>query len=442
MPSQPLFTAHCSFWRSSVSCAWIASLIVALGVVALGLVPRVSADQHWPQWRGPEANGVAEGDSYPIRWTTSENVAWKFEIPGIGASTPVIWGDLIVITLEKEGRNTVLALDRQGNPKWETGLGRLVAARNRKASGTNPSPVTDGEHIWVYFKSGELACLDMEGREVWNKNLQQSYGADTLWWDLGTSPVLTESHVVVACMQSGPSYLVAFDKRTGEEAWKQDRMVDAPGESAQSYTTPLVIRDGDEELLIVLGADHVTAHEAKTGRQRWIVGNLNPRRAGNWRSISSPVVGSGMVFAPYARGDSLTAIRLGGENDVTRSHVAWSNTGPAADVPTPVAYDGKLYVVTDRGTVAIIEMETGRTLSRLELPRRRDAYSASPVLAAGHLYLTNEDGTIFVVQVEGDQLQLVAENAMEDFAVATPVFLDGRIYIRTDRFLHCIGSAE
>jgi outer membrane protein assembly factor BamB len=380
------------------------------------------------------------GDQYPTRWSPTENVVWKYELPGIGASTPVIWDDSIILTGEVQRRNAVLCLDRQGNKRWDVALGPLVAARNRKASGTNPSPVTDGKHIWVYFKSGELACLDFEGQPVWNKNLQEAYGADTLWWDLGTSPVLTESHVVVACMQSGPSYVVAFDKASGEEAWKVERRVDAPGESAQSYTTPLVIRQGEKEMLIVLGADHVTAHDAATGQQLWIAGGLNPRGAGNWRSISSPVVHDGVVFAPYARGGSMTAIQLGGSGDVTRSHVLWSNSGPAADVPTPVAHDGKLYVVTDRGSVAMLDAKTGETLASLDLPRRRDAYSASPVLAGGHLYLTNEDGTVFVVKVDGNRLELVAENAMEDFAVATPIFLDGRIYLRTDRYLYCIGQ--
>jgi outer membrane protein assembly factor BamB len=417
----------------------VPAMACALGTVLL--VSSAAANNHWPQWRGPDANGVAEGDSYPIRWSATENIVWKYELPGIGASTPVIWDDHIILTGEKEGRNSVLCLDRQGNRRWEATLGRLSAARNNKASGTNPSPVTDGKHVWVYFKSGELACLDFEGNQVWSKNLQELYAEDTLWWDLGTSPVLTESHVVIACMQSGPSYLVGFNKETGEEAWKVDRRVDARSESAQSYTTPLVIRESDKEVLIVLGADHVTAHDAATGRQLWIAGNLNPRREGNWRSISSPVVYEDKVFAPYARGNSMTAIRLGGEGDVTSSHVLWSNSGPAADVPTPVAHDGKLYVVTDRGTVAILDVRTGQTRAQLELPRRRNAYSASPVLAGGHLYLTNEDGTVFVVKVDGDQLELVAENAMEDFAVATPVFLDGRVYLRTDQYLHCIGES-
>lgn len=415
-------------------------LTFACLTVVFLMAEQAQAD-NWPQWRGSDALGVASEGSYPIEWSTSEGIAWQYELPGVGASTPVIWEDKIILTGELEGKNSVLCLDRAGKKVWEIGLGEYVQARNRKASGCNSSPVTDGEMVFAYFKSGEFAAVDLDGNVKWQKNLQDEYGEDTLWWDLGTSPVLTKSHVIVACMQTGPSYLVAFDKATGEVAWKHERKLDAPGESAQSYTTPVVVEREGREIIVVLGADHVTAHDATNGDEIWRVGGLNPGRAGNWRSISSPVVYESTVFAPYARGRSMTAIAMGGEGDVTESHVRWSNQGPAADVPSPVASNGLLYVCTDRGSVASIDMESGETVSELSLPRKRNQYSASPVLAGGHLYVTNEDGTIFVVKV-GEELELAAENAMEDFAVASPIFCDGRIYIRTDKHLHCIGAAE
>jgi hypothetical protein len=215
------------------------------------------------------------------------------------------------------------------------------AGKHKKATGANSSPVTDGECVWVYFKSGELACLDLAtGAERWRVNLQERFGEDTLWWDLGTSPVLTAKAVVVAVMQTGPSYLAAFDRVTGELRWKHDRDVPAPEEAAQSYSTPLVTagdstRGEPAELLVVLGADHVTAHDAANGTELWRVGGLNPEANGFFRSIASPVLAGDLVIAPYARGGTITAIRRGGSGDVTGSHLAWVRRDIGADVPTP-----------------------------------------------------------------------------------------------------------
>lgn len=417
---------------------WAVLVLAACGPV---LTANRVAGEDWPQWRGPQATGVAAPGDYATEWTTVQQMIWKYELPGLGASTPIVWNDRIFLTCEKGGQNAILCLNRQGEKQWEKEFGDERPGRNRKASGCNSSPVTDGKYLFVYYKSGDLAGLTLEGEELWHRNLQQDYGEDTLWWDLGTSPVVTEKHVVIACIQSGTSYIAAFDKATGDVAWKVDRDVPAPGESAQSYTTPVVINDGEREVIIVLGADHVTAHDASSGAQLWQVGGLNPRRAQNWRSISSPVVIDGLVIAPYGRGGSLTAIRLGGSGDVTDSHVAWSSSGPAADVPTPVAADGMIYTCTDRGQVAAIDAASGDVKSTVDLPRSRAAISASPVLANGHLYVVNEEGTTYVVSV-GDELKVVAENALEDFAVATPIFVDGRIYLRTDKYLHCIGTVD
>ncbi len=407
----------------------------------LGFLATPSFAENWMQWRGPDARGVAAGDSYPLTWSAEQNVIWKTPLPGLGASTPIIYEDHIVITGGHDGQNSVLCLDRSGKQRWEVLLGDETPARNRKASGSNSSPVTDGQTIIVYFKSGDLAGLNFAGEVLWHKNLQQQYGRDTLWWDLGTSPVLTKDHVVVAVMQTGSSYLVALHKKTGEVAWKEDRNLDAPGEAAQSYTTPLVLRDGDRETIVVLGADHVTGHDGATGKQLWQTASLNPRRVQNYRSISSPVVSQGVLVAPYSRGGSLTAFRLQGPAASQPPELLWENDGPAADVPTPVVEGNRLYTCTDRGQVAILNLETGESIATASAPRSRSAFSASPVLAAGHLYVTNESGSTYVFKV-GEQLEQVAENNTDIFTIATPVFVDGRIYLRTDEYLFCIGSQK
>ena len=409
-----------------------ALLLVSFAAIAIA--------DNWPSWRGPNFDGVAPGKGYPTTWSTTENVRWKVNLPGPGASTPIVWGDRIFLTCGVEGKNTAVCLDRSGKILWQSPIGeRARSGKNQKATGSNPSAVTDGRHVFVYFKSGDLACLDLEGKLVWEKNLQAEYGEDTLWWDLGTSPVLTEDHVVVAVMHSGPSFLVAYVKESGKLAWKQDRKTGAPSEAAQSYTTPVIVRDGERELIVVLGADYVTAHDAADGKELWRVGTLNPSGNGFFRSIASAVALDGIVVAPYARGNSLTAVKLGGSGDVTETHVVWERD-LGADVPTPCALDGKIYVCSDRGQVTCLDAKSGKTLASGRAPQNRTAYSSSPVIADGKIYITREDGATFVLSLD-DDMKVLSENKLGgEQTVATPVFVDGQILIRTRDNLYCIGQ--
>jgi outer membrane protein assembly factor BamB len=420
-----------------------------LGVVAC-VVAQARAD-HWPNWRGPGLDGVAAGTGYVASWQAgdqAEHILWRVPLPGLGASTPAVWGESVVVTCGIDGQDAVVCLDRDGRERWRRTLGAERPGKHKKATGSNPSPVTDGTHAWAYFKSGTLACLNLaDGATVWQTNLQETFGADTLWWDLGTSPVLTEKAVVVAVMQTGPSYLVAFDRTTGKLLWKHDRMLDAPEEAAQSYSTPLVLagdpaRGEPAELLVVLGADHVTAHDAADGREVWRVGGLNPAGEKFFRSIASPVAIGDLVVAPYARGSTLTAIRRGGKGDVTGSHVAWVRKDLGADVPTPAAALDRVVVCTDKGQVVCLAAATGETIWQEELPKNRHAYSASPVIVDGRVLVTREDGaSLFVRPPAGDGApEIVGEGSVGEMTVATPVCLDGRIYLRTHDALWCIGK--
>lgn len=404
-----------------------------------GIAVAVVQADNWPNWRGPHATGVAVGTNYPLVWSNTEGVLWKSSLPGKGASTPIVWGDKIFLTCGVDGQNTLLCLDRAGKLLWKVVVGQERPGKHKKGTGSNPSAASDGQHVFAYFKSGDLACLDFDGKIVWQQNLQQLYGEDTLWWDLGTSPVLTKKNVVVAVMQSGPSYLVAFDKASGKLEWKQDRNLDAPSEAAQSYSTPLVLEDAGREILVVLGADHVTCHDAATGQELWRVGGLNPTGHQYFRSIASPVAADGIVVAPYARGASLTAIRLGGSGDVTKTHVLWTKEKIGADVPTPAIKDGKVYLLTDKGDLNCLDLQSGATIWSGHFDKNRNAYSASPILADGRIYLTREDGTTYITAM--NEFRLLATNHLDgELIVATPVFTDGRILIRTAENLYCIGK--
>ena len=395
---------------------------------------------NWANWRGPNYNGVAEGTGYPTQWDTTRNVAWKVELPGRGSSTPIVWNDRIFLTCGIDGKNFVLTYDLNGKEIWRIEVGNERRGKHKKASGANSSCVTDGKFVFAYFKSGNLACLDLGGKSIWHVNLQEKYGEDTLWWDLGTSPVLTQKNCVVAVMQSGGSYMVAFDKDSGKEAWKVDRNLEAPKEAAQSYSTPLVVTENGQEHLIVLGADHVTSHRADTGEEVWRVGGLNPTQHEFFRSIASPSVHDGIVVAPYGRGGSVTAIKMGGQGDVTKSHVAWRKEMPGPDVPTPAASNGRTYILNDKGVVTCIDIRSGKEVWSGQTEKNRNAFSSSPILVDGKIFITREDGKTFVL-AQGDEFKILAENELDGSqTVATPVFVNGRILLRTDTHLYCIAG--
>ncbi|MDB4863145.1 PQQ-binding-like beta-propeller repeat protein [Pirellulaceae bacterium] len=406
-----------------------------IALLLLTTIAGASLAENWTNWRGPGFNGVAPKGDFPTAWNVDQNISWKVELPGAGSSTPAIWEDNVLVTANDGGFNLLLCLDRAGEEKWRTQIGSSRDGKHRKASGSNPSPITDGEAIYVYYKSGDLACLDFTGKVKWISNVQEDHGEDTLWWDLGTSPVLTKDSVVIAVMQTGPSFLLAIDKETGKQSWKTERNLDAPLEAAQSYSTPIVVNDNGKESLIVLGADYVTGHDASSGKELWRVGTLNPNGEKYWRSIASPVLSDGMLLAPYARGKTLTAINITQE----KPGVAYTIEGICADVPTPIAINGAAICVTDRGLVTKINVKTGEQIWQTELEKARLSFSASPILAGKNIYLTREDGATFVVNAENGEV--VAKNTLaEEFTVSTPVFADGQILVRTMQALYCIGK--
>ncbi|MCP4172574.1 MAG: PQQ-binding-like beta-propeller repeat protein [Fuerstiella sp.] len=421
-------------------------------VTFLAAMLLVTAQVHagdWPGWRGPNGNGVADDHKYPTSWT-ADDVTWSYRLNGVGASTPAVLGDSIFVTTTVEGKNLVTCLGIDGEERWAKNLGTSIDGKQGKdGTGANPSPVTDGERVFVYFKSGDFGCFSLTGDLQWETNVFERFAqvtAETLWWDLGTSPVLTKNAVVITMMHSGPSYLAAFDRASGKLKWKQDRMTDAPREAAQSYTTPIVTTDpSGREVIIVTGADYVTCHDADGGDELWRFGTLNPEHNEYFRSISSSVSADGVVIAPYARGGTLTAIRMGGSGDVTRSHVMWTNAETAADVPTPTIANDRIYVLRDvktaRGTIDCLDLQTGRTIWSGQLEKHRMTFRASPVLADGKLYVTRQDGTVFVLDAAGDEFNVLASNKVAaEHTIATPVFVDGNILLRTQDHIYLIAD--
>jgi hypothetical protein len=407
-----------------------------------------SAVDSWPQWRGEHQNGVATGDDFPVQWSAVTGIAWQTDLPGMGGSTPIISNGTAYITTGAEGKNQLLAFDLEtGKRKWAVTVGADRGNKHRKGSGSNPSPVVDGDNIFAYFRSGDLASIDSNGKTLWSKNLQSLFGEDTLWWDLGSSPVLTETAIVIAVMQSGPSYLVAFDKKTGRELWKFDRTLPAPEEAAQSYSTPIVVSVKGKEAIAVMGADHLTINRASDGKLLGKLGGFNPNQEKYWRSISSPVADGNIILCPYARGDTLTAVDIESlVNGRQKDAIIWFRDDLGSDVPTPAAYQGRVYVVADgkasKGTVSCVNLKSGETEWTIKLPKSRGGYSSSPLIAGNHLYVTQENGTTFVLgPLDNEQPDLVSTNAIEDdepFTVASPVPYQESLLLRSRHKLYRI----
>jgi outer membrane protein assembly factor BamB len=419
-------------------------VVLACGVATLlSLLTSSAAPSQWPRWRGPLDNGSTGQGAYPAKWD-AQKVLWKAPLPGKGCSTPIIWNQRIILTAPANGMDAVLAFDWSGKQLWQTAFGPEDAGKHRNGSGSNPSPTTDGQSVFVYFKSGTLAALDFNGKVRWQTNLVSAYGPANLYWDFGTSPVLTEKHVVMAKMHEGDSWLAAFDKTTGALAWKVPRNYKTPQEGDHGYTTPQLIRHGGREALLVWGGLHLTAHDAADGKLLWSVGDFNPEAKSMWASVANPVVVGDMVVVPTGRNDRnqprLHGIRLGGSGDVTRTHRVWKREDTGTFVPTPAEYEGQVYLLRDRGEIECLDPKTGKTVWSAALPKDRNNYYSSPLIAGGNLYAIREDGVVFVAKVQ-DKFELLAENNMGERIIASPVALANRLFIRGEKHLFCIGSA-
>jgi outer membrane protein assembly factor BamB len=373
-------------------------------ISALTVAFRATAETpQWPCWRGPAANGSTEQGTYPVKWDPT-NVLWKAPLPGKGCSTPIVWNQRVFLTTPIKGMDGVMAFDWNGQPLWQTELGPENAGKHRNGSGSNPSPATDGKIVSVYFKSGTLAALDFDGKVRWQTNLVAGFGPDTLFWDQGTSPVLTKDSVIITRMHGGDSWLAAFDKATGQMRWKTLRNYETPTEGDNAYTTPLVIDHHGKEALLIWGAHHVTAHETSRGELLWFCGNFNPKGASFWPSVASPVLAGDVVVVACGRADRgdprLHGVRLGGAGEVTATHRIWNRDDIGTFVPTPAEYKRRIYLLRDRGELECLDPATGKSVWRDALPKAGGSFYASPTVANGLLYAIREDGMVFVARVE------------------------------------------
>jgi outer membrane protein assembly factor BamB len=401
---------------------------------------------NWPQWRGPELNGVSRERGLTTTWTQTENVAWKLAMPSRSGATPIVWNDTIFLNVAlhpSQGELELWSVDRNsGSVTWKRPLGGGNSMQ-RKQNMSSPSPVTDGSGVWVMTGTGVLKAFDFKGTELWMRDIQKDYGRFGLNYGYASSPLLYDEGLYVQVLHGmytdDPSYLLRIDKKTGRTVWRVERPTEARQESPDSYTTPALLKYGSSAEIVITGGDAVTGHDPTTGKELWRVRGLNPDRRGDYRIVSSPVVAGGLVIAP-TRESPMLAVKAGGRGDITATHVAWAFTRGGPDVPTPVSDGQYVYVVNDRGVVHCLDVKTGQIVYG---PQRlkSGSYSASPVLADGRIYITNEDGLTSVFTA-GPTFQMVAENTIDEYTLSSVAVSNGQIFLRTDKHLYAIGKKK
>lgn len=445
-----------------------AAVIIVMSMFLAACQP-AQADGNWPQWRGPDLAGRSDAKGLPKTWSETDNIIWKTPLPCWAGSTPVIWGEHIFLTSPSRsgegddegdigrrlrsmpvgatgpgGKDVLLFCinKRDGAIRWSKKLsgGNKFYAKHNMAS---PSPVTDGRHVWAVSGTGVVAAYDYEGRRVWTRDLQEEYGEFGLYWGYASSPLLYMDMLIVEVLNGAtndnPSYVVAFDKLTGKNVWKVERKTDAVAECPDAYTTPTVLSQKGRDLIIISGADYVTAHDPKNGKEVWRAGGLNPQKQKNYRICGSPTVVNGLVVAT-SRERPIIAVRGGGKGDVTESMTAWTYDGrKGPDVPS-AATDGKyLYLIHDNGFATCLDAKTGREVWG---PERIEGgpYSASPLVAEGRVYVTNEDAVTTVLEA-GPEFKPLHVNRLDGGYTLSSFAVSGdRLYLRTAEALYCIGG--
>ncbi len=474
MPSDPVARSSPQLWLGMRRAALIASVAGAVVLVAaavvmglrggagvpgegLALPERAPGDRrpagpatlpgedqyadNWPSFRGPTGMGIVPAGDWPQTWdaSTGELIAWKSPVPMPGKSSPVIWGGRIFLTGADEANREVLCYARTtGELLWRTPVPAQPASADAdppdvfdETGYAAPTPATDGERVYALFANADLAAVDFEGQVVWSTNLGEPENV----YGIATSLVTYGGRLIVQFDQGsdddGLSALIAFDGRTGREAWRTDRPV------ANSWTSPVIVRDGDADLLITASMPYVIAYDPQSGEELWRVKALSGDVA------PSPVYADGVVYVTNEYAVAM-AIRTGGQGDVTESHVVWENDrATLAEGVSPVCDGRFFYQIHSSGIATCHDAATGVALweKEFESPEGQfETFWASPTLVGGLVYQQELDGRMYIFELAGDYRE-VSTGLLDEKVYATPAFGDGRIYVRSEGSLYCIGAS-
>jgi outer membrane protein assembly factor BamB len=428
-------------------------------LLVLLIASPASAEQNWPAFRGDNAGGVAATAQPPAAWdvSSSRNIRWTRSIPGVGHSSPIVWGNRVYVTTAVPLEQTrdemklgdsssagidaatdvvrhswrLYAVDREtGRVVWERaaheGVPRIK--RHVKASHASATPATNGRHIVALFGSEGLFCFDVAGKLLWKQDLGvMDVGLvddPSYQWGPASSPIIIDNLVIVQNDRHKDSYLVAFDLATGKEAWR------SPRDEWPAWSTPALLRGSARAELVTNSPHFIRGHDPRTGRELWRIEDPKGEV-----KVVTPVASDGLVIVTGgypSGGRPIYAIRPGGE-------VAWQTENGSPYTPTPIVYDGVLYVLRDNGVVTAYDVKTGGRIYQQRLATGTGGFSASPVAAGGRIYFTSEDGDVYVIRA-GRTFELLGRNQMGQVCMATPAISGNMLIVRTRSTLYGIGG--
>jgi outer membrane protein assembly factor BamB len=397
------------------------------GGAALSVVlPCPNAEANWPRFRGPTGMGLTGLKELPTKWSDKEGIAWRAPLPGKGNSSPIVWGDRIFVTsasLDGKVRTMTCFRLSDGQKLWSqdaplTTPESPVRDKNGFASAT---PVTDGERVIAFFGSVGLVCWDMNGKQLWHySDLKVGITHGT-----GASPVLYKDLVILSQDQNNAEPLfVALNKKTGEVVWKKTRS------RSMGWNTPLIIRVGDHDEMVLQSLFHVTGYDPATGEQLWSL------QGPTVENIPMVVIGQDLVYAISGRNGPVIALKPGGKGDITETAIVWQANRGGPLVPSPIYLDGRLYFTTDTGIVTCLDGKSGKLIwSR----RLESEFSSSPIEAGGLIYFTGESGVTYILKA-GDKYEVVGQNDLGAPVLASPAVAQSKLIFRTDGELICVGK--
>ncbi len=427
------------------------SLLAVFLLLAAGPAPA----EEWPQWRGPHFNGASREKGLPVRWNGPQAALWQAELPGRGASVPVVWKKRVFITANQQAPNRLWALcfdSETGKLRWRLPAGKGFFGKTGNTA-ASPSPVTNGNIVVFAFGTGELIGCTVAGQRLWSRNLQREFGRFHILWKYGSSPLLYGNRLYVEVIHqyravrpvSGrpqpASYLLCLAPETGRTLWRCIRETDAVKESAEAYTTPIPFVGANGLRIIVAGGDYLTAHDPITGRETWRSPDLNPRKRGNFRLVPTPVVIGGTLFACINRGRELAALAPPAPGGGQAARILWHSRRNAGDVCSPLALDGKLFVLDGRRKRLIrLAPETGKIIWQGHFPSRAP-FQASPTGADGKIYCLNLAGEVFVASA-GPEFRILARVSMPGKGDRAAISVaHHRLFIRSGARLYCISGS-
>jgi len=436
-------------------------LPVALAALTLALMP-VSADGgDWAQFRGSGARGVADDSPLPQRWDgeSGEGILWRTAIPGLGHSSPVVWGDRIFLTTAVSGRDDVsirtglygdidpvdddsvhrfevYCLDREsGEVVWKQTAAETVpqVKRHLKSTHANPSVATDGENLVVSFGSEGLYVYDLDGNLRWKKDLglldSGFFRVPEAQWGYASSPVLHDGRIIIQADVQKDSFLAAFDVADGTEVWRVSR------DEVPTWSTPTVHDDGERRQVIVNGFKHIGGYDFDTGAELW-------RMAGTGDiPTPTPFVVDGLIYLTSAHGGGspIYVIPTSASGALTPDQLAWTQERGGSYMPTTVVYDGLYYVGRDNGVLGVFDAKSGEKFYETRLGEGKFSFVASSVAGDGKVFFNSEDGVTFVVAA-GRELEVLARNDVGGRILSSPAIADGKLYIRTLNELVAVGA--